>query len=300
MKNITIQIQSILYHNSVQDVEKALCHIANAVKVYGKHNDVKLHCEMHYGDSSKTPVFSEEDVESLKTRYPELADIRYQFFNENTGTAKGHNRLAEECKSDYMMVMNPDVLITPRFFMEMLEPFADRKVGLAEARQTPIEHPKEYDVNTFETGWAATACVIFPTDVYREVNGFDQESFFMYCDDVDFSWRIRLAGYKVIYRPRAMAYHAKRLSASGAWQPTQAERYYSAEAALFMAYKWSQNNLLNRLLRDFKKSNDDNLMKAEQEFKKRKHENRLPKQLDKEHKVAEFVEGNYAKHRFVL
>lgn len=50
---------------------------------------------------------------------------------------------------------------------------------------------------------------------------------------------VRLAGYKVIYVPSAVAFHDKRVSANAEWQPTNAERYYSAEAALFMAYKWS-------------------------------------------------------------
>lgn len=301
MKNISIQIQSVLYHNDPVDLEKAICHLANAVRVYEKEEkDSQLFCEIHYGDSSKEPIFTEKDIQLLQEKYPQIKRIHYTFSNENTGTAKGHNRMAKGCESDYMMVMNPDVLLSPRCFIELLEPYADPTVGLTEARQTPIEHPKEYDVNTLETGWAATACVIFPTKVYNEVGGFDEVSFFMYCDDVDFSWRIRLKGYKLIYCPRAVAYHAKRLSTGGAWEPTQAERYYSAEAALLMAYKWSQPELLMRLLWDFKGSNDENLMKAEAEFRRRQKEKKLPKQLDKEHKVAEFIDGYYTKHRFVL
>lgn len=300
MERVSIQIQSILYHNEPKNLERAICHIANAIKVYGENEEKQLSCEIHYGDSSKTPVFSEEDIRRLKKEYPELKEIHYHFFNENTGTAKGHNRLAKDCKSDYMMVMNPDVLVSPRFFIEMLEPYADKRVGLTEARQTPVEHPKEYDVKTLETGWSTTACVIFPTKVYNKVHGFDADSFFMYCDDVDFSWRIRMAGYKVIYRPNAVVYHAKRLSVSGAWQPTEAEKYYSAEAALFMAYKWSQDELLVRLLWDFSRSKDENLVKAAKEFRRRQKSKSLPKQLDKEHKVAEFIDGYYTKHRFVL
>ncbi len=35
------------------------------------------------------------------------------------------------------------------------------------------------------------------------------ESFFMYKDDVDLSWRLRLAGWECWYVPRAVAYHAR-------------------------------------------------------------------------------------------
>lgn len=299
MENVSIQIQSVLYHNDIEGLKKAISNIANAIKIFREFQG-ELDCEIYYGDASKEPVFSQDELKELKEKNPELKDIRCAFFNENTGTAKGHNRLARECKANYIMVMNPDVLVTPRFFIEMLEPFSDKSVGMTEARQTPIEHPKEYNLKTFQTSWSTTACVIFPLSVYKKVNGFDENSFFMYCDDVDFSWRIRMAGLKLIYRPRAVVFHAKRLSVSGAWQPTSAERYYSAEAALIMAYKWSQSERLNKLLWDFKRSKDKVFNKAAQEFKKRRKEGRLPKQLDREHRIATFVDGEYAKHRFVI
>ncbi len=37
--------------------------------------------------------------------------------------------------------------------------------------------------------------------------------FFMYCEDVDLSWRLRLLGYGIVYVPSAVVYH--RLSATG-------------------------------------------------------------------------------------
>lgn len=299
MENVSIQIQTIIYHNDPKDLEKAICNIDNAIAVYRREKG-NLNCVICYGDASREPIFSEEDIECFREKYKELEMIHYVFFNENTGTSKGHNRLARNCKRDYIMVMNPDVLVTPRFFLEMLEPFKDKRVGLTEARQTPIEHPKDYDTKTFETSWSTGACFITPAFLYEKIHGFDEGSFFMYCDDVDLSWRIRMEGYKLIYRPRAAVYHAKRLSESGGWQPTAAERYYSAEAALMMAHKWSQKERLQRLLWDFSRSNDENLIKAAKEFKHRQKSKTLAAPLDKDHKVATFIDGEYAKHRFTI
>ena len=46
-----------------------------------------------------------------------------------------------------MMIMNPDVILEPDgVLLEMV--LKDPKVGLAEARQTPLEHAKEYDIKT--------------------------------------------------------------------------------------------------------------------------------------------------------
>jgi len=43
--------------------------------------------------------------------------------------------------------------------------------------------------------------------------GLFEEAFFMYCEDVDLSWRAQLAGYRCVYAPQAVIYH--RLSATG-------------------------------------------------------------------------------------
>ena len=72
---------------------------------------------------------------------------------------------------------------------------------MTEARQTPVEHHKEYDPQTGVTSWAATALAMIPYAVFQEVGGFDEKTFFMYCDDVDFSWMVREAGYQIIYGP---------------------------------------------------------------------------------------------------
>lgn len=43
--------------------------------------------------------------------------------------------------------------------------------------------------------------------------GLFEERFFMYCEDVDLSWRAQLAGYRCVYVPDAVIYH--HLSATG-------------------------------------------------------------------------------------
>ncbi len=50
-------------------------------------------------------------------------------------------------------------------------------------------------------------------DVARIDGAILDPSFFMYCEDVDLSWRLRLRGYSIIYAPAAVVYH--HLSATG-------------------------------------------------------------------------------------
>ncbi len=52
------------------------------------------------------------------------------------------------------------------------------------------------------------AFLMFRREVYEKIGGLD-ESYFMYGEDIDFSWRIRLAGWKNYYFPETHIIHYK-------------------------------------------------------------------------------------------
>lgn len=303
MTGVSLQIQTVLYGNNRFAVLAALDALDNALSLDASSANRRVtKAVVRYGDASPEPLFSEQDIVEIDKMHSDILHVEYVYFGENTGTARGHNRLARGCDAEYIMVMNPDIVVAPTFFEHMFIPFDDSacKVGLVEARQVPIEHPKDYDAETGETGWASTAAVVFPCAVFEEVGGFDAETFFMYGDDVDFSWMIRLAGYVVIYQPRALAYHAKTLDRKGGWEPTSSEVYYSAIARLLLMHKWSYSSLCERWIKRFLESEDEADHKAVREFLDRKNEGCLPCQIDAGHTVGYFVGSTYAKHRFGL
>ncbi len=300
MAGKTLQIQSVIYNNKKESLMKAMHSIQNAIRVdrqYGKSLESAV---VYYGDASPEPVFTDQEISGLKEMFKKEFEFRYCFFNENTGSAKGHNTMGADCGCEYMLIMNPDVILAPDVFEHLFRPFdLDEQAGMVEARQTPIEHSKEYDITTGETDWAATACAVFPRKLFEQLGGFDHETFFLYCDDLDFSWRIRLEGYKLIYQPKAVCFHAKRLSKQGKWEPTEAEKYYSTESAIFIAYKWSNNERTAYLLDMFSKGSETQ-RKAAAEFEKRRAEGRLPQQIDQDHKIAKFSGDYFTEHRFYL
>ncbi len=300
MDQKSLQIQSVIYNTEKEHLNRTICHLCNAIRVERENGGHFGAINLIYGDASPSPIFTDEEILELQNEYKEYLNIDYRVFGFNSGTAKGHNLLSEHCTTDYIMIMNPDIILSPRTLIELYRPFADPQVGIVEARQTPVEHQKEYDTTTFETAWASTACTMIRTDVLHEVGGFDADTFFMYCDDVDFSWQVRLAGYKVIYQPLAPVYHAKRLTNGGKWIPTSAEVYYSAEAALLMAHKWSNPKLVQTLLTAFETGTAEQ-QKAAAEFNARKAKGTLPTPIDHKHEVSQFYDGfYYAKNRFVL
>lgn len=302
MRDVSVQVQTVLYGMDRDSLRRSLDSIANAVRVDRENSGTVGQVTVVHGDASAIPTFNEADVQSIQDAYRSWFSYKYMFFNENTGTSRGHNAMFLECTSDYIVVQNPDVQYAPYFFERMLEPFrrTDVRVGLVEARQVPIEHPKSYDPVTKITDWSTGACIMIPSEVFREVNGFDADSFFLYCDDVDLSWRIRLTGRSLIYQPLSPVYHPKYLSAQGHWQPTEAEVYYSALARLFMLHKWSYEAQCCKLLEQYASSKDAVMQRAAKEFEHRKNAGLLPDPLDRTHSVADINSEGYAHVRFTV
>ena len=61
-------------------------------------------------------------------------DFQYRVFGFNSGTAKGHNLMAQNTDADVMMIMNPDVILEPNRLLPLcLQPFQQEDVGMVEA-----------------------------------------------------------------------------------------------------------------------------------------------------------------------
>jgi GT2 family glycosyltransferase len=63
----------------------------------------------------------------------------------------------------------------------------------------------QYD-NVEEIFSARGACLITRKSLFRKVGGFDSDFFLSY-EDIDYCWRVRLLGYKIILVPFSIVYH---------------------------------------------------------------------------------------------
>jgi GT2 family glycosyltransferase/SAM-dependent methyltransferase len=132
------------------------------------------------------------------------------------------------------LCVNPDGVLHIDLLREM-QSYADQYPdSVIEARQFPEEHPKPYDPDTGVTTWASGACMLIPRRIYEAIGGFD-ENFFMYMEDVDFSWRARTAGFTVRVAPRALFAH----SVLDRVVDATAEKHYYLSAR-YLAYKWQK------------------------------------------------------------
>lgn len=126
----------------------------------------------------------------------------------NLGFTGGYETAFRHGEGDYYFVVNLDTVIAPDAINKLVQALEnDPLVGIAEARQSPREHPKYYDAITGETSWCSGACMMIRPTALRRVGGGFEKSFFMYCEDVDLSWRMWLHGWKCVYVPEAVVEH---------------------------------------------------------------------------------------------
>ncbi len=154
----------------------------------------------------------------------------------NVGFGAAHNELmrtAFAAGAEVYVAANPDGMFHPDAVLNLCRLIEGVDYcALVEAAQFPVDHPKTFDDRTLRTTWASGACLAIPRNIFEQVGGFD-EAFFMFCEDVDLSWRVRAHGFDVITCPTAMFVHQVTNRTIGI---DKLRRTY--EAGLLLARKW--------------------------------------------------------------
>jgi GT2 family glycosyltransferase len=146
------------------------------------------------------------EAREILTRAGILLD--YVAFRRNLGHGAAQNVLAERAAGsdrtrgdrDVLVLVNPDTYLSPDCLATLVGVLDDDSVGIAEARQIPLEHPKSFDPVTGDTPWASGCLMALRASVFEALGGFEP-AFFLHGDDVDLSWRVRLAGLRVLHVP---------------------------------------------------------------------------------------------------
>jgi GT2 family glycosyltransferase len=187
-------------------------------------------------------------AEALGNRVAGL-DSPCHFFrsDRNDGFARGINLLARQGRGEYVFLLNPDAEVAPDCLDRLIERAeADPGIAICEARQQPTEHPKAYDPATGETTWCSGAAALIRRTAFDEVGGFDDRIFFMYCEDVDLSWKLWLSGWKCVYVPEALVGHDTS-QPRPRWR-RRMENYYSFRNSLFLFHRFARKGDLSILL----------------------------------------------------
>ncbi len=63
------------------------------------------------------------------------------------------------------------------------------------------------DDETCDVDWVVGAAMLARREAYLQAGGFDEQTFFMYSEEIDWCRRIKQAGWRVVYHPQAVIVH---------------------------------------------------------------------------------------------
>ena len=166
---------------------------------------------------------------------------------ENAGFAAGQNQAIRAARGDWLLCLNPDVMLAPDFMERLVEvgdahPEAGAVCGKLLRWDTGADPPQtrvidstgiyftrnmrhldrgaeEVDRGQYDrTQWvfgATGAAAMFRRSFLEAVavdGEFFDEAFFAYREDADLAWRGQVLGWKCLYEPTAVAWHVRRVT----------------------------------------------------------------------------------------
>jgi len=183
----------------------------------------------------------ENPEEKVKAKYPEVSVI---VSDENLGFAGGNNLAIPHCNGDFIFFINNDAELTNGCIEKLLEAFEENKqLGIISPKicYFPIEKNQKKDILQFvgateisnftarnktigafeedngqfttltPTPYIHGAAMMASRAVIEKV-GMMSEVFFLYYEELDWSERIRKAGYEIYVEPNAKIYHKESLT----------------------------------------------------------------------------------------
>lgn len=154
---------------------------------------------------------------------------------ENLGFSGGNNvgiRYALEQKTDYILLLNNDTLVTPEFLNVLVDSI--QKLGkqtiltskilyagnpdtiwyaggefnekIGRASHTSIGQKDNLEETLREVTFISGCCMLLHADALKQIGELD-ESFFLYCEDLEYCCRAREKGFRLYYEPKSVIYH---------------------------------------------------------------------------------------------
>jgi GT2 family glycosyltransferase len=169
-------------------------------------------------------------------RGPEIDDaerregVRVVEAGRNDGFGAGCNRGAASTDADVLVFLNPDTVAQPGAVAALARRLGDRGVGVAGGgrggRRRPARHhssgnvlhvsglawpggyedPADELTEPREIAYASGAAMAIQSDLFHELGGFTEE-LFLYQEDLELCWRVRLRGLAIVVEPEADVLH---------------------------------------------------------------------------------------------
>jgi GT2 family glycosyltransferase len=186
---------------------------------------------------------SMDGTRGILARYEHLVRVSYN--NRNVGFAAAQNQAIARSTSDWVLVLNPDVVLSPGFIEQLVEGTQiDPQVGTVCGRLLAIgrdlKTPEKPLIDSaglyftpamrhFDRGWhepddgrfremeyvfgASAAAALYRREMISDIsdgrNFFDPD-FFAYREDADVAWRAQLLGWRALFIRGDVSYQVRR------------------------------------------------------------------------------------------
>lgn len=179
---------------------------------------------------------TDDSVSFLTKHYPAIRVIQNA---ENGGFSKGYNDGLKLIEAQYYVLLNSDVEVSEGWLeplVNMLDmhmdvaacqpkirswdernrfEYAGAAGGFIDEFGYPFCRGRIFDVTEVDAGqyddcceifWATGACLVVRAELYHVFGGLD-EHFFAHMEEIDFCWRLKNAGYKLMFCPESTVFH---------------------------------------------------------------------------------------------
>lgn len=170
-----------------------------------------------------------------------LTNCKYILNKENLGFGKGCNQALQRVTDEFVLLLNPDTQLEKGVLKTMIRFMEENKdVGVSTCKVLQENGQLDWATHRgFPTPWASFLYFVGNDSLYhlskRDLNtthevdavagaffltrksildrvGFFDEDYFMYAEDVDLCYRVKQAGYKIMYVPTVKILHHKGIS----------------------------------------------------------------------------------------
>lgn len=209
--------------------------------------DCLLSLQGCYPDLEVFVVDNASDDGSAKMVAEEFPQVKLFALDENTGFSKANNTALQHASGDYVLFFGGDMLMRPNVIQEMIKLLeSDEEIGMGTCRVDLRSGKLDSDCHRgFPTPWASLCYFsglekLFPKsrifgqyhlgwenmDSPHEIDaclgqfmfirrraleevGNWNEDFFFYGEDLDYCYRFKSKGWKIVYTPKAIITHYK-------------------------------------------------------------------------------------------
>lgn len=188
--------------------------------------------EVYLADNAST----DDSIEFVRQHFPTVKIVQNLV---NGGYAKGYNDALQHIEADIYCLVNSDIEVTQNWLAPIIDTFkkepntviiqpkildfkdktkfeyAGAAGGFIDAFGYPYCRGRlfndletdngQYNDST-EIFWASGACFFIRSEVFHQLNGFD-EDFFAHQEEIDLCWRAKNSGHTIKYVGNSTVYH---------------------------------------------------------------------------------------------